>query len=326
MNMIAKIKSPDHSQESALPKDKNDGVHRTVLLHSSIEGLGIREGDIFIDCTINGGGHSLAVAEKHAKGVKIIGLDVDRDAIERSQKKLEKANANFKLVQDNFRNLDAILAKLQKSGFIREPKADKILFDLGWSSNQFELSGKGFSFMKDEPLLMNLGEKSDAVATAREIVNEWEEEVIANILFGYGEEKFSRRIARAIVKEREKHPIESTAQLADIIGKSVPAFYRNGRTHAATKSFQALRIAVNDELGALREGIAKAFEALRPGGRMALISFHSIEDRIVKQFMREKASADLGKLITKKPIIATKDELRENPRARSAKLRIIEKK
>ncbi len=164
-----------------------------------------------------------------------------------------------------------------------------------------------------------------ALITAHDIVNEWEEEVIADILYGYGEEQFSRRIACGILKAREKGEIKTTGELVAIIEKAVPSFYRNKKTHAATKSFQALRIAVNDELGALREGLEKAWLALTPHGRIAVITFHSIEDRIVKRFMREKASADLGKLVTKKPQLPSKDELKANPRSRSAKLRIIQK-
>ncbi len=302
------------------------GVHETVLLQSSLDGLGILPGEVFVDATINGGGHSEEVAKRFGSAVRIVGLDVDRDALERSKNRLQKASANFRLVRENFRNIDKALAGLVFSGYLSEGKVSRILFDLGWSSNQFELSGKGFSFMKNEPLIMTLGEKEDAVATAGEIINTWEEEVIANILFGYGEERFSRRIARAIVKEREKKPIETAAELASIIEKAVPSFYRNRKTHAATKSFQGLRIAVNDELGALRDALPKAFAALQKGGRMAVISFHSIEDRIVKQFMKAKASADEAVLVTKKPTVAARTEVKKNPRARSAKLRIIQKK
>jgi len=249
---------------------------------------------------------------------------VDRDAIERATKKLEKAGADFALVMENFRNLDKALEKLATDGKIKNPSADRILFDLGWSSNQFELSGRGFSFMRDEPLVMTLSAEP-ALITAHDIVNGWEEEVIADVLYGYGEEQFSRRIARGIVKAREKGEIKTTGELVTIIEKAVPAFYRNKKTHPATKTFQALRIAVNDELGALREGLEKAWLALNPGGRLAVITFHSIEDRIVKRMLREKASADLGKLVTKKPSIPSKEELKANPRSRSAKLRIIQK-
>ncbi len=296
--------------------------HKTVLLHQSIEGLAIQKGDVFLDCTINGGGHSEEVAKLHGKEVKIVGLDMDADALLRAKARLEKQNADFILKQSNFRDLDKALAEAGLE------KADRILFDLGLSSNQFEDSGRGFSFQKDEPLLMTFKknpEEEKGDLTVREIVNTWQEESIADIIYGYGEEQFSRRIAKGIVMAREEKPIETTSELVAIIKASTPAFYQKKKTHYATKTFQALRITVNDEILALRDGLEKAYGVLPAGGRMALISFHSIEDRIVKNFFKGKKETYGSMIVTKKPIAPSLDEVKENPRSRSAKLRILQK-
>ena len=203
---------------------------------------------------------------------------------------------------------------------------DKILLDIGLSSNQFEESGRGFSFQKDEPLIMSFKKEiTENDLTAKEIVNTWEAENIMTILQGYGEEQFASRIARAIVRSREMKPIETTFELVDIIMSATPKFYHFKKIHPATKTFQALRITVNDEIGSLKEGIKKSFEILNPSGRLAIISFHSLEDRVVKQFFKEYEDTGKGKRINKRIIIADKEEIEENPRARSAKLRIIQK-
>jgi 16S rRNA (cytosine1402-N4)-methyltransferase len=190
---------------------------------------------------------------------------------------------------------------------------------------QFSGNGKGFSFQVDEPLIMTFGDPKDYIFTAATIVNEWEEENIKNILKGYGEERFSGRIANAIVKAREVKSIETTFELVEIIKEIVPAFYRNGRLHPATRTFQALRIAVNDEFRALEDFIKESMLLLNPGGRLAIITFHSLEDRIVKHHFRNYTHDHGGVVLTKKPITATLEELQSNPRARSAKLRIFEK-
>jgi 16S rRNA (cytosine1402-N4)-methyltransferase len=209
------------------------------------------------------------------------------------------------------------------------------MLDLGLSSDQFETSGRGFSFQKNEPLLMtfkeNLGPED---LTAKQIVNTWDEENIADIIYGYGEERYSRKIAKGIVGARAVKPIETTFDLVEIIKNSTPSRYAHGKIHPATRTFQALRITVNDEINALKEGLEKGWERLAPGGRMAVISFHSIEDRIVKHFYKSKewmekadgTSERTANIITKKPITASHQEISENPRSRSAKLRIIEKK
>lgn len=299
-------------------------VHETVLLHETIDGLNLNEKSIVIDGTFGGGGHSAEICKKYPK-VKIIAIDQDAGAFEKAKEKFKSTKCDIKFVNDNFRNLD----KATKD------RVDGIIFDLGLSSDQLENSGRGFSFLKDEPLLMlmkNRAEKSKKEnpspeeLTAHEVVNTWEEKSLADIIYGYGEEQFARRIARGIVEARDKKEIKTTFDLVKIIEASVPAFYKKGRIHPGTKTFQALRIAVNDELGALTEGLSKGFETLKSGGRMSVISFHSLEDRIVKRFFKQKEREGQAVLIHKKPITPTKEEIIKNKRARSAKLRIIEKK
>jgi 16S rRNA (cytosine1402-N4)-methyltransferase len=202
---------------------------------------------------------------------------------------------------------------------------DFILMDLGISSDELDNSGRGFTFQKDEPLLMTFGDPKDYPFTAKDIVNNWDESVIADIIYGYAEERFGRKIARAIVNYRTKKQIETSGELAEIVKMCVPGFYKRGKIHPATRTFQALRIAVNDELNSLREGLTKGYESLNKGGRMAIISFHSLEDRIVKDFNKKMAIEDKAKIITKKPITASPQEIAENPRSRSAKLRVLEK-
>ena len=238
------------------------------------------------------------------------------EAIKKAKKLLDKECKKVIYINDNFSTLDKALEENKIKGI------DLALFDLGISSDELDNSGRGFTFQKDEPLLMTMGDPSIYPFTAKDIVNRWDEEVIANILFGYSQERFSYRIARTIVNYRKKKTIETTHELAEIIKNSVPGFYRRGKIHPATKSFQALRIAVNDELNSLRNALEKIFNVLEVGGRLAIISFHSLEDKIVKDFFRSKKDA---KLITKKPIVASDEEIYINPRARSAKLRIIEK-
>lgn len=295
-------------------------MHTSVLLHESIDALSLVPGEVFVDCTVGAGGHSEEVCNRFGDAVKIIALDVDQDALNRSEERLGAKGCNITFHLSNFRDFEKAL---KERGI---ESVDGFLLDLGFSSYTLEDSGRGFSFQKDEPLTMTL--KRDVTPndiTASMIVNTWSEETIANILYGYGNERFSRRIAREIVAAREQSPIESTKQLVDIVSSAVPFFYKHGRIHPATKTFQALRIAVNDELGALQEFLEKGFEYLRPGGRMAIISFHSLEDRIVKNFFREKRDSGEAELLTKKPTIPSSEEVEENPRSRSAKLRVLKK-
>ena len=301
-------------------------AHTTVLLHASIDGLELKAGDVFVDATINGGGHSALVAERFGDAVRIIGIDADEDALKRAEARLTALKANFALKQNNFRNLDAVLDELG----VKEINA--ALFDIGLSSNQLEageegMAGRGFSFQRDEPLLMTFKKNPGPEEfTAEKIVNGWDQENLEQIIRSYGEERYAGRIARVIVEARQVAPIKTTYQLVDVIRNAVPGSYQHGKIHFATRTFQALRITVNDELMSLKDGLRKAFERLAPGGRIAVISFHSLEDRIVKLFFRSLAKEEKGILITKKPMTPTIDELKDNRRARSAKLRIIQKK
>ncbi|MEK7140611.1 MAG: 16S rRNA (cytosine(1402)-N(4))-methyltransferase RsmH [Patescibacteria group bacterium] len=299
-------------------------VHRSVLLNEIMAGLlaSQKAGNknlVVVDGTFGGGGHSAEICRRN-KGVKIIAIDQDKGAWKSAQDKFEDSDCDIKFINGNFRDLGEILQK-EKVG-----KVDGVILDLGLSSDQLENSGRGFSFMKDEPLLMTMKENPRPEdLTAEDIVNTWSEQSLADIIYGYGEEKYSRRIAQAIIKARKKTQIKTTFDLVKIIRESVPSSYAKGRINPATRTFQALRIAVNDELRALESGLKEGFEALQTGGRMLVISFHSLEDRIVKRFYRAKKEAGQAILINKKPIIAGAEELRENPRSRSAKLRILEK-
>lgn len=298
--------------------------HQSVLLAEAIDTLAVKPGDVVVDGTIGGAGHFGALLSLLGKEGTLIGIDADAEAIERAQNVLDQDSGTEKptvfLREDNFRNLEAIIDDLG-IGLI-----DKSLFDLGWSGYQLS-RGRGFSFQNDEPLLMTYGdpqkEGCQGVAAA-DVVNSASEETIADILYTLGEEQFSRRIAHAIVEHRKREKILTTTQLVEIIKKSTPDWYHHRRLHPATKTFQALRIYVNDELGALRDGLAAAIKRTRTGGRIAVISFHSIEDRIVKNLFRDEVVKGTGTLVSKKPIVPGPAELAENPRARSAKLRIFE--
>jgi 16S rRNA (cytosine1402-N4)-methyltransferase len=295
-------------------------IHETVLLKETVDGLNLKAGDTVFDGTLGGGGHSTYIAEKFGKRVKIIAVDRDSEALARAEARLKKAGANYSLTLSDYRNIDKVLAD-QKT-----EKVQGIILDLGLSSNQLDESGRGFSFKNDEPLFMTFASPDDKLLlTAKIILNEWAEQTLADIIYGYADERYARRIAKKIVEYRKVRLIEMTWELVDIISSAVPANYRRGKIHFATKTFQAIRIAVNDELGALQEGLQKGFEGLSSQGRMSVISFHSGEDRIVKNIFRDLVKEKKAILINKKPIIASDEEIRRNPRSRSAKLRIIEK-
>lgn len=291
--------------------------HESVLLTEAVEGLQLAPNDTVVDATIGGAGHFRAIMERLDASGTLIGIDADEDAIARAQSVEQGSNApTVHLANDNFRNLSPILDTLGIESI------SKALFDLGWSS--FHLSrGRGFSFKNDEPLLMTYGEPTEGT-TAADLVNSATEETLSDIIFTYGEERFARMIARAIVQARKKSPIYTTAELVEVILAGTPSWYHHRRLHPATKTFQALRIAVNDELGALRDGLSAAMTRLVPGGRVAVITFHSIEDRIVKQMFRDAAYAGTGRVITRKPLVPSAAEASRNPRSRSAKLRIFE--
>lgn len=295
-------------------------VHTSVLLQEVIDGLNLKKGARVLDGTFGGGGHTREIL-KRDQTAQIIALDADMDAINRG---VSVWGEKISFHNINFRNMDTVLKGSKVSG---------VMLDLGLSSDQLESSGRGFSFMRDEPLLMTLKnisgsntsmkENSPSVTfTAEDVVNDWGEESLETIIRGFGGEKFSKRIARAICSARKQARIKTTLELAQIIEHAVG---RRGKIHPATKTFQAIRIAVNDELGALKEGMERGFDALEGGGRLAIISFHSLEDRLVKNYFKDLASKGLGKVITKKPIVGSVEEVKDNPRARSAKLRIIEK-
>jgi len=277
--------------------------------------LDIKEGDVVLDATAGMGGHSEMLLE--AGAARVVALDADRVAVEAARKRLARFGARATVLESNFRDVSATLHSADVS------KINKALFDLGWNSTQL-MAGRGFSFMADEPLTMSYGSTPASGFTAAQIVNTWSEKVLADVFFGYGEERYARRIAKNIVETRDVHPIHTTAQLVALISASVPAAYRKGRIHPATRSFQALRIAVNDELGSIEKGVSGAWELLESGGRIAVISFHSIEDRAVKR-MFAAYTKEGGKLILKKPLVPAAEEIAANPRARSAKLRVIEK-
>ena len=289
-------------------------MHKPVLLNEIIEILNIQSGDIVLDGTIGGGGYLRKFCQLVEKEGIVIGLDQDNSVIE--EMKNDSFDCKRYLVNENFRNLGKVLDGLNIN------KIDKIVFDLGISSDQLDQSGRGFSFQRNEPLLMTLKSKlSDDDLTAKEIINNWDEQNLADIIFGYGEEKFAKKIASSIYQTRKEKPIETTFDLVEIIKTAVPEWYQSKKIHFATKTFQALRIAVNDEIVALQEGLEEGFNHLTVGGRMVVVSFHSKEDRIVKKFFKEKKMKHDGILIVKKPIIPTRDEIKENPRSRSAKLR-----
>lgn len=277
----------------------------------------------YLDGTLGGAGHALKLAESLRGKLWVIGLDRDPSAIERAKSVLDGKADKVILECENYRNLDKVL---DKNGVER---IDAMLLDLGISSDELEASGKGFSFQRDEPLFMTMGDPNDKERhpfTAADIVNGWEEETLANIIYGYGEERFARRIARSIVAYRLKKKIETSHELGEVVKMAVPPPTRRGKIHPATRTFQALRIAVNDELGALKDGLKKGFERLAPKGRMTVISFHSIEDRIVKEFFKARHDDETGVVATKKPVTASDEEVQTNPRARSAKLRTIVRK
>ncbi|PIQ69142.1 MAG: 16S rRNA (cytosine(1402)-N(4))-methyltransferase [Candidatus Taylorbacteria bacterium CG11_big_fil_rev_8_21_14_0_20_46_11] len=299
-------------------------MHISVLLQEVVDGLAPQPGDVILDATLGGGGHSEALCQ-NVHEATFICLDADEKAIERSKERLSTCSCTFHFYQTNFRNLDRALIEFGITSI------NRAVFDLGLSSYQLESSvegasehlGRGFSFRGSEPLTMTYASTvTPDMITAEQIVNEWAEENIATIIESYGEDRQARRIARAIVSARAVRPITTTAELRDIIERAVP---RRGKIHPATKTFQALRMTVNDELPALQEGLTKAWSLLAPQGRIAVISFHSLEDRFVKNFFRDEAKKGTGILITKKPLVPTDDEVWENPRSRSAKLRIIEK-
>lgn len=306
-------------------------LHEPVLLSETISYLVTAADGVYVDCTVGGGGHLNALANRLSSEAVIIGIDRDGDVLERTASMLKDLALKLYLVNDNYQNIVSIVSRL---GFT---SVDGIMMDLGVSSFQLDEEERGFSFQKDAPLDMRMDRRQPF--SARDIVNNWDESALRHIIFTYGEERYAGRIAAALVKAREKEAIVTTGQLVEIIRQAVPAAYCREK-HPARRTFQALRIAVNQELEELSETLPQAFDLLKPGGRLAVITFHSLEDRIVKKFMQGKAIGCIcppdqpvctcghrpeGKVLTRKAIIPSKEEQEKNPRARSARLRVIEK-
>lgn len=305
-----------------------DFVHVPVLLQETLEGLAIHPDGIYVDGTVGGAGHSFEIASRLSQEGQLIGLDRDPDAVAAASERL--AGLPAKVVHSNYSQIREVLDRLGIQA------VDGILMDLGVSSHQLDEADRGFSYHADAPLDMRM---SQTGISAKDVVNTWSEQELTTILRDYGEEKFAGRIAANIVRAREEAPIERTGQLADIIRNSVPQKFRRDK-NPCKKSFQAIRIAVNDEFGHLRQGLEAAFDCLKPGGRLAVITFHSLEDRIVKQQFAKWCSGctcppdfpqcvcgkkPKGSLVVRKPIIAGDEELERNNRSRSAKLRLIER-
>ena len=306
--------------------------HKPVLLHECLDALNIRPDGIYLDGTLGRAGHSLEIVRRLTDGGRLIALDRDETAIEAAERRLADYMDRVTLVHSNFSALDDVLRELGVHG------VDGMLFDLGVSSPQLDDAGRGFSYKQDAPLDMRMDES--APYTARELVNTVSYEELKRILYEYGEERYAPAIAKAICRRREERPIETTLELADIIRSVMPAAALREKQHPAKRSFQAIRIAVNDELGELPPMLSAAEKNLKSGGRLAVITFHSLEDRIVKRELQSLATGCICppefpvcvcgrkpkmKLMTRKPIVSSREELNENPRARSAKLRVAEK-
>lgn len=307
------------------------GVHVPVLLEECIAGLNIDPDGIYVDGTLGRGGHSQAIVQRLQNG-RLIAIDRDEAAIDEAGERLRPWAGRVTLVRDNFRALGAILDGLGVA------KVDGMLFDLGVSSPQLDDSERGFSYMQDAPLDMRMDRQSPL--TARTVVNEWDEAELRRIFFQYGEERYASRIAAAIVRRRSEKPLETTFELVDVIRSAMPAPALREKQHPAKRCFQALRIAVNEELDSLADMLDTAMDRLNPGGRLCVISFHSLEDRLVKNAIRARENGctcppefpvcvcgfhQTMRSVTRKPVTPSEEELARNPRARSAKLRVAER-
>ncbi len=284
-----------------------------------MEALCLRPSAIYVDCTLGGGGHAEAILDATAPDGSLIGMDRDEEAIQRAGERLKRYGTRVRLFHENFKNLGTLL----RAQGVRS--VDGILMDLGMSTLQLTDSERGFSFQKDGPLDMRMDRRSPVTAAA--LLNSLSERQLAQILFEYGEERWANRIARAVTEARMKKPIATTLQLADLVRHAIPRPAQTRRLHPATKTFQALRIAVNQELDSLAGALSDAVKCLNPEGRLCVIAFHSLEDRIVKRTFKVLTQADAAgvRLVTKKPIVPGREEIRMNPRSRSAKLRVVER-
>lgn len=308
--------------------------HIPVLLHETIESLNVKDNGIYIDGTIGGGGHSFEIAKllRPEKGAKLIGLDQDEDAIESSKNKLAPYQSLLSVVRSNYSNIKAVLDELNVEF------ADGILLDLGVSSHQLDEAERGFSYMDDAPLDMRMDRRN--TLSAYEVVNGYSEHDLFRIIRDYGEDRFAQNIAKNIVKKREEGPIKTTFELRDIISASIPMKVKKTGGHPAKRTFQAVRIEVNHELDVLEDTLDTMIDILAPGGRLCIITFHSLEDRIVKNIFKRNENPctcppdfpvcvcgkkSKGRVITRKPILPTPEEMETNPRSKSAKLRVFEK-
>jgi len=306
-------------------------THIPVLFNECIEGLNINPNGVYVDGTVGRGGHSLEIAKRLNKG-RLIAIDRDHDAIVEAGEILSDYSSSITLIHGDFKNISRLLKEVDVE------KVDGMLFDLGVSSPQIDSAERGFSYMQDAPLDMRMNESDPLLAF--DVVNTWQENELARIFFEYGEERFSRQIAREIVKRRDEKQIETTFELNEIIYKALPASARRKGSHPSKKCFQAIRIAVNDELGSIESMLNEAPSLLNSKGRLCIISFHSLEDRLVKKSFVANAKGCICppeipvcvckneptyKLITRKPIIACDEEMTQNPRSKSAKLRIAER-
>ncbi|GAA0331096.1 16S rRNA (cytosine(1402)-N(4))-methyltransferase RsmH [Bacillus carboniphilus] len=307
--------------------------HKTVLLQEAIDGLNIKENGIYVDCTLGGAGHSEEIAKRLSSEGRLVAFDQDQMALDFAKEKLSPYKDRVLFVQNNFRYIKQELAALGIS------QVDGVLYDLGVSSPQLDTPERGFSYQHNAPLDMRMDQRQEL--SAYTVVNEWPIEDLIRIFFRYGEEKFSKSIARRIIEAREKGPIETTDDLVDLIKAGIPAPARRKGGHPAKRVFQAIRIAVNEELDAFEDSLEAAIELLNPKGRISVITFHSLEDRICKRIFKEYSEGQeipkgvpilpdeepsTLRLVNRKPIVASEEELEENNRARSAKLRIAEKK
>lgn len=288
--------------------------HKSVLSDEVLQFLDVKSGNVVVDGTLGGGGHAEALLERIGDKGILIGFDQDEEAIKRCQEKFA-GKENIRIFHANFRGMNQVLSELHFS------EVNAVLLDIGISSYQIDVAERGFSFQREGPLDMRMNPTEGS--TAADLVNTLPAPKLEKIIFEWGGERFARKVTRVICDRRAKKRFQTTLDLAQTIASVVP---RQGRLHPATRTFQALRIAVNDELGSLEEGMASGWNHLAVGGRMAVISFHSLEDRLVKNFFRDKIRTREGLLLSKKPITPSLNEIYNNPRSRSAKLRVIEKR
>lgn len=306
--------------------------HVSVLLEETIESLNIKPDGIYVDGTLGGGGHSLEICKKLGDGGRLIGIDQDTDAIEAATERLENYSDKVTIVHSNYQDTDSVLKELSVGG------VDGIVLDLGVSSYQLDNADRGFTYREDTPLDMRMNR--DSQLTAKDIVNDYSESELFRVIREYGEDGFAKNIAKHIVIARQKKPIETTGELNEIIKAAIPARVRQGAGHPSKKTFQAIRIELNHELEVLENSLDKMIELLNPGGRLSIITFHSLEDRIVKNIFRKNMNPCIcppgfpvcacgrkptGKIVTRKPIVPGEQELECNRRAKSSKLRVFEK-